>query len=423
MKRETFKQLFLIALVVAISSIFFSMIRSLVVTLLLAGIFAGLLQPFYEKLLTPFRERRALASLCTILVFVLAVVIPLLAFLGVVAAQALDISRSAVPWIERQIREPDRLYHWFQNLPGFEYFEPYREQILQRLATVAGNVGNFVVRGLSAVTSGTVTFLFQLFVFLYALFFFLMDGRALMRKILYYLPLSAEEEGRMVAKFSSVTRAMLKGTLVIGVIQGSLAGIGLAVAGVGGAVFWGSVMVVLSIIPGIGTALVWLPAAVYLLAAGKVLAGILLAAYCAVVVGSVDNLLRPRLVGRDTKIPDLMILLGTLGGIFLFGVVGFILGPVIAALFITVWDIYGNAFRYALVESSSSREGRRPQMRGKPPASRDGQQPRGGVRRANRPGDEKPRPDDTRPQGSRRRRSSGQRRSGSDTRRGDGNRG
>jgi predicted PurR-regulated permease PerM len=432
MKRESFQQIFLLALVIAISLVFFSMISSFTVTLLLAGIFAGLLRPFYNRLLTPFRERRSLASVCTILVFVLAVVIPLLVFFGVVVGEAFDISKSAAPWIERQIREPDRVFEWFQNLPGFERIEPYRDDILHRLASVAGNVGNFVFRGLSAATTGTVTFLFQFFIFLYALFFFLRDGDALMRKIMYYLPLSSKDEVRLMAKFSSVTRATLKGTLVIGVIQGGMAGIGLAVAGVGGAVFWGTIMVVLSIIPGIGTALVWVPAAIYLLAVGKVLAAVLLIVYCALIVGSVDNLLRPRLVGRDTRMPDLMILLGTIGGILLFGIVGFILGPVIAALFITVWEIYGSAFDYALVESSSSRGGRRSQPRAKPSGpregsqqraggsrSRDGSAPRGGTRREKRPGDDQPRRDDRRSRGATRRRTPSQHRPGPDAPRGD----
>jgi hypothetical protein len=249
---------------------------------------------------------------------------------------------------------------------------------------------------------------------------------------MYYLPLSSKDEVRLMAKFSSVTRATLKGTLVIGVIQGGMAGIGLAVAGVGGAVFWGTIMVVLSIIPGIGTALVWVPAAIYLLAVGKVLAAVLLIVYCALIVGSVDNLLRPRLVGRDTRMPDLMILLGTIGGILLFGIVGFILGPVIAALFITVWEIYGSAFDYALVESSSSRGGRRSQPRAKPSGpregsqqraggsrSRDGSAPRGGTRREKRPGDDQPRRDDRRSRGATRRRTPSQHRPGPDAPRGD----
>ncbi len=148
----------------------------------------------------------------------------------------------------------------------------------------------------------------------------------------------------MVDRFVSVTRATLKGTLVIGVIQGGLAGLSFWLAGINGPAFWTTVMAVLSIIPGIGAALVWIPAVVFLAVTGKVAAAIGVTVWCGIVVGTVDNVLRPRLVGRDAKLSDLMILLSTLGGIVLFGAIGFIIGPIVAALFVTVWDLYGVAF-------------------------------------------------------------------------------
>jgi predicted PurR-regulated permease PerM len=371
MNRDTFQKAFLILLVIAISVLFFSMIKGFVITLLLAGIFAGILNKLiYQRLLSLFRERKVLSSICTLLIFVLVIVVPLTLFVGILANQALSISKSAAPWIEEQISQPDKLYERFRNMPGIEYVEPYRDEILTRLATIAGNIGNFVARGLSAATTGTVAFLFQFFIFLYAMFFFLMDGDAALRKILYYLPLSDKDEARMMDKFVSVSSATIKGTLVIGIIQGGMAGIGLWVAGVGGAVFWGTIMVVLSIIPGIGTALVWVPAAVYLAAVGKLTNAVGLALYCGLIVGSVDNILRPRLVGRDVKMHDLMILISTLGGIFLFGVVGFILGPIIAALFLTVWEIYGRAFHFALADQPTSGRRRRSKPRRKPDMSK-----------------------------------------------------
>ena len=125
----------------------------------------------------------------------------------------------------------------------------------------------------------------------------------------------------------------------------ALAGVALAVAGIQGAAFWGTVMTVLSIIPGVGTALVWGPAVIYLLIIGKTASAILLAAFCGAVVGSLDNVLRPRLVGKDAKLHDLLILLSTLGGLFMFGIVGFLIGPILAAIFVTVWDIYGVVFK------------------------------------------------------------------------------
>jgi predicted PurR-regulated permease PerM len=185
---------------------------------------------------------------------------------------------------------------------------------------------------------------------LYAMFFFLVGGPRILRLILYYLPLEPEQENRMVERFVSVARATLKGSLVIGVIQGALAGVAFAVVGVPSPAFWGTVMAVLSIIPGVGTALVWIPACIWLIAIGRLGAAIGLATWCVIVVGTVDNFLRPLLIGRDTKMSDLLVLLGTLGGLIVFGAIGFIIGPIIAALFVTVWDIYGEAFSEYLPE-------------------------------------------------------------------------
>jgi predicted PurR-regulated permease PerM len=196
----------------------------------------------------------------------------------------------------------------------------------------------------SRATQFTVQFILNLFVMLYALFFFLVGGRQIMARLLYLMPLSDAEESRLVAKGMSVTRATLKGTFIIGIIQGGLAGIAFAIAGIKGAAFWGTIMGVLSIIPGVGAALVWIPAVIWLLISGHTGAAIGLGAWCAIVVGTVDNLLRPRLVGSDTKMSDLTILVSTLGGLAMFGAVGIVIGPLIAGLASTVWDIYGVEF-------------------------------------------------------------------------------
>jgi predicted PurR-regulated permease PerM len=145
-----------------------------------------------------------------------------------------------------------------------------------------------------------------------------------------------------------VTRATLKGTVLIGLAQGVLGGLAFRVVGIDGSLFWGTVMTVLSIIPGLGGAVVWVPAVIILIATGSWLKGIGLALFCALVVGSVDNLLRPILVGRDTKMHELMIFFSTLGGLLAFGAMGFILGPLLAALFMTIWEMFGAAFRTEL---------------------------------------------------------------------------
>src|SRR5262249_49855304 len=148
--------------------------------------------------------------------------------------------------------------------------------------------------------------------------------------------------------FVSVSRATIKGTLVIGLLQGLLGGLAFWVLGLDGAALWGTVMAILSIIPGLGHGIVWIPATIYLAARGDWGSAIGLFVWGGAVVGSVDNFLRPWLVGKDTEMPDLMILISTLGGLILFGPVGFVVGPIVAALFVTVWDLYGTAFEEVL---------------------------------------------------------------------------
>lgn len=350
MSKSRFSQVFLILLLVVISGLFLAMIRGFLLTLLLAAIAAGLAQPLYRRILSRSRDHRGLASALTLLVLLAVVLVPFTGLLGIVAREAYQISEAVRPWIGKQLQEPDAILERLQGLPGAERLAPYRDTIFQKAGELVGSLGSFLFDSLSATTRGTVSFLFQFFLLLYSLFFFLMDGPRILTRILHYMPLQEEDERRMVDKFVSVTRATLKGTLLIGVAQGALAGVAFAIVGIEGAVFWGTVMTLLSIVPGIGTALVWAPAAVILLAAGKIWQGVFLLIFCGLIVGSIDNLLRPRLVGKDTELHELLILFATLGGIALFGVLGFILGPILAALFVTIWEIYGLAFREQLGE-------------------------------------------------------------------------
>jgi predicted PurR-regulated permease PerM len=225
---------------------------------------------------------------------------------------------------------------------------PDRAQLADQVTALTQRAGSILVGTLSAATRGTLAFVLQLFIMFYALYFFLVDGPKLLRKILGYTPLSPVEQVALLERFTSVTRATIKGSLFIGLLQGTLAGLAFWVAGVPGPAFWGAVMVVLSIIPAVGAGLVWVPAVAYLFFAGFVVRAVALFAWCALVVGTVDNLLRPRLVGRDARMSDLLILLSTLGGIVLFGAVGFVVGPIVGALFVTSWDIYGEAFQHWL---------------------------------------------------------------------------
>ncbi|HZI94362.1 MAG TPA: AI-2E family transporter, partial [Patescibacteria group bacterium] len=230
-----------------------------------------------------------------------------------------------------------------ERFPVLERLRPYQSQITSRVADIAGKAGTYLAGSLSSLAGGTVRFIFNLFVMLYAMFCFLIDGRALLGRILDYMPLPEDDKRRLLALFLSVTRAMLKGTFIVGIIQGALGGLSFAVAGIEGSALWATVMAACSIIPGVGAAIVWVPAVIYLGLTGHWVAAIGVTIWCAAVVGSIDNVLRPRLVGRDISMPSLLIFLATLGGVSLFGAVGLLFGPIIAALFQSVWEMYGHA--------------------------------------------------------------------------------
>ena len=348
MSETRFRRAFLIILVIAISAAFVAMIRQFLLTILLAGIFAGLAYPLYRRILSVVRGRRSLAAMLTLAILVLGVGGPLLTVAGIVAKEAVGVTETVRPWVERQIEEPGRLGELFDRLPFADRLQPYRSEIFTKAGQLVGGAGTFLLEGISAATKGTLSFMIHLAIMLYVMFFFLLDGRVLLEKIMHYLPLRSSDEQEMIGKFVSVARATLKGTLLIGLAQGTLGGLAFWVAGIHAPFFWGTVMVVLSIIPGVGTAVVWIPAAIFLFASDRVTAAIVLALFCAGVVGSVDNILRPKLVGRDTQMHELFVLFGTLGGIMMFGVLGFIVGPILAALFVTVWEIYAITFRDVL---------------------------------------------------------------------------
>lgn len=350
MNKRSLNYTVLILLVIFISTVFLSMIRQFLMAVFLAGIFTALAHPVYRRLEDALKGRRSLASLITLLLIVLLVLVPLGALIGIITAQALKVSHSVTPWVQEKLAEPDAFSGLLSAIPHYEKVEPYQDLIFTKAGEMVGALSNYLIDNLSSVTMGTVNFFFMALILLYSMFFFLMDGDKLLSKILYYLPLEDRDERLLLKKFTSVTRATLKGTAIIGILQGALAGTAFAVAGIPSAIFWGAIMAVLSVIPGIGSALVWVPAAIILAAGGHYIKALGLALFCGLVVGSLDNLLRPRLVGKDTEMHELLILFGTLGGIVMFGVAGIIIGPIVAALFVTVWEIYGVAFADVLPE-------------------------------------------------------------------------
>ncbi|MFK7860032.1 MAG: AI-2E family transporter [Granulosicoccus sp.] len=348
----------LVFILVFISLLFLNLIQPFLQAIFIAALFAAMFHPLYRSVLARVGRRRVLASALTIVIVLFFVVVPLALLLAVVTTQAVDIAQSATPWIRQQLATPGLITQTLENLPFYSYIEPYRELALERLGDVAGSASGWIVDALQSATLGTVSALFSVLIVLYTLFFFLMDGDRLLYYVLYYLPLNDEDETKLLRRFTSVTKATLKGTAVIGVLQGSLAGAALYIAGIPSAVFWAVAMMVLSVVPGVGTALVWVPAVIYLIVGGEYVTAVAVGLFCALVVGTVDNVLRPKLVGNDTELHELLIFFSTLGGLIMFGFMGFVIGPIIAALFVTMWELYGDEFQEWLPSTAFRPEGK-----------------------------------------------------------------
>ena len=334
----------LILVLVFISAMFFWVIKPFLLSIFVAALFAALFTPLYRWFLQRVGERRALASILTLLTVLFFVFVPLFLVFGTVVSQALEVAQTARPWVQEQLMQPGAITARLEALPFYELLLPYREMALDWIGNLTSILSKFAADSVKDLTLGSFSALLSLIIILYTMFFFLMDGDRLLYYLLYYLPLDDEDEKKLLVRFTSVTRATLKGTAVIGILQGILAGAALHVAGIPSALFWAVAMMFLSVVPGIGTALVWGPAVIYLMVSGEYLTAVILAAYCIVVVGSIDNILRPKLVGNDTRLHELMIFFSTLGGLMVFGFMGFVIGPIIAALFVTVWELYGHEF-------------------------------------------------------------------------------
>lgn len=340
-----------LSLVLLTTAAFLWVVRGFLIPVFWAVVFAVLFTPVSLRITRLLRGRVSLAAGLTTLLVVLVVLIPFALLTAAVTQQALALYQrisagevdlhTPVAFVERSIP------------PLADLLAEYGIDVERVRASVEGAAvsASQYVAG-QALTLGQnalmVAILFGLM--LYFLFFFLRDGERIIRGVMRALPLGDEREARLFAKFAEVSRATVKGTLVVAAVQGALGGILFAVVGIQAAIFWGVVMGVLSLLPALGAALVWAPAAVILFATGALWKAIFLTVGGTFLVGLVDNVLRPVLVGRETQMPDYLVLLATLGGISVFGLSGFVAGPVIAALFLVVWDMF--AEEYAPLDSS-----------------------------------------------------------------------
>lgn len=360
MNRQLVTRLTVLGLVLVISALFLTMIHQFLMAIFLAGLFSAMVAPVHHRLTDLLGGRETLASIITVFAIILLVLIPLSILITIVVAQAISVGQAVTPWVQSFIDEPSSVSLLLDKIPYYDQIMPYRDIIIQKAGQLVGTISSFLIDSLSSFTKVTIDIVFSSIIMLYVMFYFLTMGDLLLEKILLFFPLDDRNEQRLLKKFTSVTRATIKGTVIIGILQGTICGIAFAVVGINGPVFWGSLMAITSIIPAFGTALIWGPALIVLLLKSQFLKSFILIVLCGAIAGNLDNVLRPRLVGKDTEMHDLFVLFGTLGGISMFGLVGIIIGPIVAALFITVWQIYSDVFMEFLPHVEMRLNRRRP---------------------------------------------------------------
>jgi predicted PurR-regulated permease PerM len=338
MEPRKIQQGWLLILLGVVSAAFLWLTLDFIKPLFWAAVLAIIFDPLQRRLVVLTRGRTTIAALTTTILVLLLVFIPL-SLIGVA------VSREAIALYGR-ITADD-----LDTKALIERFEPVVRDFLSRVGVDMGSLQDSVVEAVKSaaqliaprafvVGQNVLSVLAQIALMLYLLFFFLRDGEQVLSAIGDAVPLGGLRQRALFARFAAVARATLKGTLVVGAAQGVLGGLLFWMVGINSPVFWGVIMTVLSLVPLVGPALVWAPAAIILLATGAVTKGVVLLVGGALVVGTADNILRPLLVGRETRMPDYVVLLSTLGGLSVFGLAGFVAGPVIAALFLSVWDMF-----------------------------------------------------------------------------------
>lgn len=302
--------------------------------------------PLQRRLLARLGWQRNLASLCTLAICLLIAILPVIIISMLMVQEGAALYKNVesgqldIPKYLAEFKAllPNATQHWLDRL-GMGDFNGLQDKISkaamqgsQYLATQAFSFGQ-----------GTFDFVVSFFIMLYLLFFFLRDGQDLTRRIRIAIPLAEPQKRRLQLKFTRVVRATVKGNVVVAITQGALGGFIFWALDIPSALLWAVAMAFLSLLPAVGAGIVWGPVAVYFLLSGMVWQGVVLGLFGVFVIGLVDNVLRPILVGKDTRMPDYLILISTLGGMAVFGLNGFVIGPMIAALFMSTWGLFTSA--------------------------------------------------------------------------------
>ena len=333
------KNVFIILLVIT-TLLFAVLIIDFILAIFWAIVLAILFSPINQYIEEKF-NKPTLSSLFTIIFIFIVILIPCFFLLTAVANETLIIVKAIETGeinLEKFLISTSQLLPTLtERINGLGYST---NTLIEQLNNIALETSQYALSLVMNTGENILRFLLSAFVMIYLLFFFLKDGDLIIAKCIDVFPLDDDQEKYLIEKFNNVTKATVKGTILVGVTQGIIGGIIFALLDIQAAVLWGVLMAFFSIVPTIGTAIIWFPAACLLFFSGAWLKALILLLIGFFVIGLIDNFLRPYLVGKETKLPDYMILLTTLGGVSLVGLSGFIIGPIIAALFLTLWSLF-----------------------------------------------------------------------------------
>jgi len=347
MQLKNYNVYFFFAVLIGITAVAYFILQPFLVPFLIAVVLTHLFAPAYEFFLKFFR-RKGLSSALVCLLVALIIMAPIFVVLSLVIAEIQDSinNLNANPEAIKVTIEnfSDRL----STLPILKLFSPGETIDQASIISAAKSFSQHALVILQGAYQGVANFIFIAFIVFFSFFYLLIDGKQLVKKIMQISPLQDKYENILIAKFNSITRATIKGTVVIGIIQGFIGSVLFFATGVASPIFFGILMTISSVIPSIGSGLIWLPIGIVMILLGHVTEGIVILLVGALVISMIDNFIRPKLVGKDTEMHPLMILFSTLGGIALFGISGFIVGPMLMSLFVALWDIYALEFKTQL---------------------------------------------------------------------------
>jgi len=335
-----------IGLLALVSVAFFWLLLPFYSAVFWATILAILFHPMQRRVTLLFGDRQSLAALFSLAVIVLIVILPVALLSSMLIEQGQNfyqrISSGDVDiasYFEQVVNAlPQSLQQLLERF-GLTDFSSVQEQLSDK----GGEAGQLLASQAFNLGQNTFQFLVGIFVMLYLLFFLLRDGDSIALAVRRTIPLGDVYKQYLLARFTEVVRATVKGNVLVAMVQGTLGGVIFWMLGLEGAFLWGVVMALLSLLPAVGAGLIWGPVAIYFFATGDFTPALILTAFGVVVIGLADNLLRPVLVGKNAKLPDYVILISTIGGLVLFGINGFVIGPMIAALFLAAWSLFAHA--------------------------------------------------------------------------------